>query len=861
MSHNGTSSGGDDLGSTDEVKVFKDEGDREDEKNSSENLYEEKSSLIDLTESEFASFQKKNKSQSTKSDNSTPVFSKVEQTSPNFNMGYLMPPYGSYTNGASVGNKMGLPQFFCHSNTDTSLTTPPPAHCGIPPYQLDPKMIGLAGRPFFAASPYPYPILSPEISPPQLGPSWHTPTVYATANFKNPYSGPDFPFRFSPNIYHNTSSAEGLVINTHQHPSSSNNARQENLANFNNKFNMNRNAPQQETKDVNKSSNTKEIQNAKETAEKKRIHIKKPLNAFMLYMKEMRAKVVNECTLKESAAINKILGQKWHELNREEQSKYYEKARRERQLHMELYPGWSARDNYGYVSKKKKHKKDRQPADSLANTMKKCRARFGLDQQSKWCKPCRRKKKCIFYTESQKNDNNNAEVDGTRQKGGNNSDTYNLGSCSSTDDIKTPEDDAESFNQSLSSPGGLSNLSSLQSPATSIASHSNQITSPAPPSSCQGEFNQIHHQFLQNTFHQKDIMSANNNFMTHSLPRKNIENEPQLFDNIISANDKNNDSNILAKVKACSDNINNSSSNAILAPKETLNNEVTREPNSPVDDKSLISKILPTITSLKSQNEVKSSAPINVQACITNNVKDTSKSQNLLSSSLNSLSSLGSSVSSTMSSIKSFSPIFEDSYGNASTPKSDKTISSPSSIIRNPVGANPRDINNPLNIKQLTNRNDNARCFSPNPAVSLSIVPPSAGPSNIGAVNSQAIFPSSTMSSDNFSTFSHLETSINTFMRQHKSFSSNTTTSQNNFPPMISEPSGMAFSQHIPHMGHYFNSMTSQSESLLAANQFATESFKKQSSSNVVNSEHIHKSVDNSSNEATGNKSGAISVT
>lgn len=31
---------------------------------------------------------------------------------------------------------------------------------------------------------------------------------------------------------------------------------------------------------------------------------------------------------------------------------------------MELYPGWSARDNYGYVSKKKKRKKDRSTTDS-----------------------------------------------------------------------------------------------------------------------------------------------------------------------------------------------------------------------------------------------------------------------------------------------------------------------------------------------------------------------------------------------------------------------------------------------------------------------------------------------------------------
>ena len=43
---------------------------------------------------------------------------------------------------------------------------------------------------------------------------------------------------------------------------------------------------------------------------KKQPHVKKPLNAFMLYMKEMRAKVVAECTLKESAAINQILGRR-----------------------------------------------------------------------------------------------------------------------------------------------------------------------------------------------------------------------------------------------------------------------------------------------------------------------------------------------------------------------------------------------------------------------------------------------------------------------------------------------------------------------------------------------------------------------
>ncbi|KAM4636049.1 transcription factor 7-like 2 isoform 11-T11 [Discoglossus pictus] len=140
-------------------------------------------------------------------------------------------------------------------------------------------------------------------------------------------------------------------------------------------------------------------QDSKKEEEKKKPHIKKPLNAFMLYMKEMRAKVVAECTLKESAAINQILGRRWHALSREEQAKYYELARKERQLHMQLYPGWSARDNYG---KKKKRKRDKQPGETNdTNAPKKCRALFGLDQQNLWCKPCRRKKKCIRYIQGE----------------------------------------------------------------------------------------------------------------------------------------------------------------------------------------------------------------------------------------------------------------------------------------------------------------------------------------------------------------------------------------------------------------------------------------------------------------------------
>uniref|UniRef100_A0A3B4YBT6 Transcription factor 7 like 2 n=1 Tax=Seriola lalandi dorsalis TaxID=1841481 RepID=A0A3B4YBT6_SERLL len=146
--------------------------------------------------------------------------------------------------------------------------------------------------------------------------------------------------------------------------------------------------------DISSLNSSKQTDAKKEEEKKKQVHIKKPLNAFMLYMKEMRAKVVAECTLKESAAINQILGRRvrswvffWHALSKE------------RQLHMQLYPGWSARDNYG---KRKKRKREKQQAESNdLSAPKKCRARFGLDQQNNWCGPCRRKKKCIRYIQGE----------------------------------------------------------------------------------------------------------------------------------------------------------------------------------------------------------------------------------------------------------------------------------------------------------------------------------------------------------------------------------------------------------------------------------------------------------------------------
>uniref|UniRef100_A0A8D9E0B0 dTCF n=1 Tax=Cacopsylla melanoneura TaxID=428564 RepID=A0A8D9E0B0_9HEMI len=551
MPHVSSVSGaGDDLGSTDEVKVFKEEG--EDEKRSSENLTEDKTSLIDLTESQEKSVSPNsyNSNKNASRSDLSPVFGecrtqatwipnyrKLEPTphTSSFNMGYLVSPY-PYANGTTgslpvsmvspscildsdidlesynynynlntLASKMGLGAahpFFVHNGDP--LGQPPPAHMGIPPYHLD-KAAGLS-RPSmypFSAGQYPYPILSPDMT----AASWHSPypTISSGASgFRGPYpsslpitstSLPSDFYRFSPTSL----MAAHPGLSPHSHPAIVTPGPKQELLDHNHRSHHSEHknsSSSNNNSDTTKSQESSHSNNNSNSNDKKKPHIKKPLNAFMLYMKEMRAKVVAECTLKESAAINQILGRRWHSLSREEQAKYYEKARQERQLHMELYPGWSARDNYGYGAKKKKRKKERTPIIDTngGNSMKKCRARYGLDQQSQWCKPCSpdertghlvltggpllhgasnvsspqgptRKKRCIRYVG--KDDGNQSED--------------NLGSCGS---IGTPPDDDMG---SISSPGGLSGLSSLTSPSmilpspSSLASPCMSLQSPLTP--------------------------------------------------------------------------------------------------------------------------------------------------------------------------------------------------------------------------------------------------------------------------------------------------------------------------------------------------------------------------------------------
>ncbi|XP_050922442.1 transcription factor 7-like 2 isoform X17 [Lates calcarifer] len=440
--------GGDDLGANDEMIAFKDEGEQEEkisENSSAErDLADVKSSLVNESETN------QNSSSDSEAERRPPPRSEtfrdktresLEEAAKRQDGGlFKSPPYpgypfimipdltspylpnGSLSPTARTSNKVPVVQHPHHVHPLTPLITYSNEHFtpGNPPPHLQTDVDPKTGIP---RPPHP-PDISPyyPLSPGTVGQiphplGWLVPQqgqpVYpiTTGGFRHPYPtaltvnasmSSLLSSRFPPHMVppHHSLHTTGIP-----HPAIvTPNVKQESSHS-----------------DISSLNSSKQTDAKKEEEKKKQVHIKKPLNAFMLYMKEMRAKVVAECTLKESAAINQILGRRWHALSREEQAKYYELARKERQLHMQLYPGWSARDNYAanQQGKRKKRKREKQQAESNehreyfpnpclslppitdANTPKKCRALFGLDQLSLWCKPCRRKKKCIRYIQGE----------------------------------------------------------------------------------------------------------------------------------------------------------------------------------------------------------------------------------------------------------------------------------------------------------------------------------------------------------------------------------------------------------------------------------------------------------------------------
>jgi len=86
---------------------------------------------------------------------------------------------------------------------------------------------------------------------------------------------------------------------------------------------------------------------ATQTRKHKKNHVKRPMNAFMVWSQLERRKIIEQNPDAHNAEISKNLGKKWRTLEEEEKQEFINEAERLRQLHLKEYP------DYKYKPKKK----------------------------------------------------------------------------------------------------------------------------------------------------------------------------------------------------------------------------------------------------------------------------------------------------------------------------------------------------------------------------------------------------------------------------------------------------------------------------------------------------------------------------
>ncbi|XP_075884683.1 transcription factor 7-like 1-A [Nelusetta ayraudi] len=79
---------------------------------------------------------------------------------------------------------------------------------------------------------------------------------------------------------------------------------------------------------------------------------------------------MEDLKIRDSAALNAVLGKMRRSLSKEEQDGYYEKARVEKELHSQQHPGWSATFNYGRSKRMKRSGRWTPPSQCQVGLMK-----------------------------------------------------------------------------------------------------------------------------------------------------------------------------------------------------------------------------------------------------------------------------------------------------------------------------------------------------------------------------------------------------------------------------------------------------------------------------------------------------------
>ena len=68
-------------------------------------------------------------------------------------------------------------------------------------------------------------------------------------------------------------------------------------------------------------------------------HVKRPMNAFMVWARQYRQKLAAQLPHATNAEISVRLGQVWNELNDDLKKPFYDEAERLKNLHRKNYPG------------------------------------------------------------------------------------------------------------------------------------------------------------------------------------------------------------------------------------------------------------------------------------------------------------------------------------------------------------------------------------------------------------------------------------------------------------------------------------------------------------------------------------------